>query len=260
MPPFSPEISGGHLFLTATGAWYTAGDQTSHANQDAKTYVLNDFVTITASGEETSSIIAYTKKDANGNGTFEAGERTAVPVDADTKYYLFPEDEIEVVAGGEYKIEAAQMSTDDNNVDFWYKVIVTGTATDVTYGNGASNNSVVHFVAGTSSTMLVSFRTVPVVTDSEGALEDAAYGEGHVVRDGNGIYTYKVESSLNKGAAGKTFTIAISGAGIEIRAIQYNNISAAEAAYMLGDGWVNANTTPAAKAAPAQQPAEPSGD
>ena len=223
------------MIMGLTGAWYTAGASTSNAGESAHTFVLNDFVTISASGSEESSITAY---------TVLGGTRTEVSADAgDGNYYLFPEDEIEVVAGGEYKISAAQQATDDNNVDFWYKVIVTGTASDVTLANGASSGDVIHYVHGTSSAELVSFRTVPVVSDSQSVLESTS-----VSRDAStGKYTYKVKSSLTVADAGKSFTIAISGAGIEVRAIQYNNISAAEAAYMLGDGWNSG--APSAKAA-----------
>ena len=232
------------MIMGLTGAWYTAGASTSNAGESAHTFVLNDFVTISASGSEESSITAYTQKDLNSDGDFEdSGERIAVSA-VSGSYYLFPEDEIEVVAGGEYKISAAQQSTDSNNVDFWYKVIVTGTATDTTLANGASSGSVIHYVHGTSSAELVSFRTVPVVSDSQSVLESTS-----VSRDAStGKYTYKVSSSMKVSDAGKSFTIAISGAGIEIRAIQYNNISATEAEYMLSDDvWNSGN--PSAKSA-----------
>ena len=226
------------------GAWYTAADNTSNAGHSADTFVLNDFVTITASGEEASEITAYTMLN---------GVKTEVEVDADNANtnYLFPEDTIEVVAGGTYEINAAQMNTDNNNVDFWYVVLVTGTASNVTLGNNTVAGTPVHFVAGTSNTLLASFTTASVVSDDAEALVSDSVSRNAET----GIYTYQVKSSLTVDDIGTSFTIAISGAGIEVRAIQYNtiqynNISAEQTAYMLGAGWNDG--APTAKAAPAQ--------
>ena len=211
---------GSRKLLTATGAWYTAHAETSSAGNAGITVQLNDFITLTAAGDDSGDAIHVYTKLAGG----DASEVSAVS----GTYYVFPEDYITVADNTHYTVTLTEAAA--QACDVWYVVSTNG---------GSTWGEVQHYVTGTANKVLVDFYTTAVVG---GTNASDVSDEGSA-----GAHVYRVDTSLDTNAAGHTFTVSIAGGNIAVRAIQYNNITSAQAAYMLGAGWNSG--APTAKAA-----------
>ena len=197
------------LILTATGAWFTASADKSADGANAS-WSISDFITVSVTGTDDSSIKAYTKLGE---------DQTKTEVEANGK--LFPADTIEITDGAKFTVSASAKTH-----KFYYVVSKDNGATwDVAAAGKAD------LFDGTSENLVLKEYTLEATVS--GTLEEANRPLS------NGVIT--INEKLTDVAAGKTVVVEIAGVNIIVRAIQYNNLTAADAYTKLTGDFANVN-------------------
>ena len=196
------------MFLTATGAWFTAKAETETQDAASYSWTIADFINLTATRTgDAFSAQAYTFLDMNTDGDLEdAGDKVEVANNG----LLHPGDIIEFADG-----QTISISASDATHNFYYVVIVDGS---VVVGAEGANNAKL-YTAGD-----------PVKLYEFTVSAAAATGTGASLLDGptSKVYTVNAENTV-KTDAGKTITLSAGDKSVEIRAIQKNNQTAADA-------------------------------
>ena len=208
------DISYTHLSLTATGAWFTAKAQTQTQAGMSVSWQIGDFITLSADNGSANEFraTAYTLMDNNADGDLE-DEGEKVPLAENGK--LHPGDTIEFVDG-----QTISISASDCLHNFYYVILVDGNiwlGEDEQGVTGVANQARLFAVEGEKDLVLYEATVEHTLTDAN----------SHVSGPVEGVYTVKTDTT--KGAAGHTITLSCGATSVEIRAVQYNNYTAASA-------------------------------
>lgn len=183
------------MILTATGAWYTNSSKIDGSDGSID-FEMSDWMTIsvgTASADGTFKV----ERNAKGEGTW--ADVTAT----EGVYKVLPGDRVTFTDGarGTFKVTSA--------VPFYYIISTDG---------GANWSSVAYHDAGTD--IVLGEQAATTVTDDDNMFELNA-----------GVYTVKTTTTYNASATG--FSLSYASAGLQIKAIQSDNLTSTEAAEQL---------------------------